>query len=148
METKTNHRGGASHMINDLIEQIVSRLGLGRDQAEQGTGVLFALLERFGDSDIVRNLFDRLPGAADLAGAQRETAQGGGGGLMGAIGDMLGGQADAVTDVMGAFQSTGLSLDQARDLIPLVTNFAREQAGPEIVEQVMENVPWLRELAG
>lgn len=134
--------------MNELIDQIINRLGLGRGQAEQGAGVLFALLERFGDNDIIRMLFDRLPGAADLAGAQRETVQSGGGGLMGAIGDMLGGQADAVTDALGAFDATDLSIDQAREMIPMVIGFAREHAGSEIVDQVMDSVPWLRELGG
>lgn len=132
-------------MLDDLIAMITDQLGVETGQARRGAGVLFALFERFGDNEVVRELLARIPGAVTLAADERATVESGGGGLMGAIGDLMGGNADAVTDALGAIQSTGFSLDQARDLISTVTRFARENLDADLIERVTESIPWLRD---
>lgn len=118
--------------MQDLIAQIAQKLGVAPDKAEQAVGIMLSLVRSQGDNDKVAALFEKLPGAAELADRH---GSGGGGGLMG----MLGGPMAA----LGQFNSAGLSLDQVKSVGTSVLDHARAEAGDDLVRDVTDSIPGL-----
>lgn len=128
---------------------IASRLGIDEGLAEKAVGIIMSLVRDNADEDKVSQLFDQLPGAADLAerfsGESEE-----GGGLIGALGGMLGGGMGSALGALGALKNAGLDMDQIRDVGTEVFNYARDKADSELTEdvirQVADRVPGLDKL--
>lgn len=141
-------------MIDQLVEQVCSKLGLPADKAEQAVGVVMGFFKKEGDPAVVTDMFAKIPGAADLAGkyeslAGGQAAAGGGGllgGLMSKITGSLGGGAGDALEAVQAFKQTGLSMDQAQELLPVAKNFLEENAGSDLVGKALESVPALKSL--
>jgi len=132
-------------MIQQLIDQLVGQLGLDKGVAEKALGALFGLLQKEGDAGAVSALFDAVPGAADLAKSVGGEAGGGGllGGVAGALGGMLGGKAGSTLSAVTAMQNSGLDMDQAKSMLPVVAGFLKENAGEETLMKALESVPAL-----
>lgn len=138
-------------MIEELITMVAEKLGIDQGMAEKGVGTLLSLLkDQAGDAPALGELFGAIGGAEALADQfpQGGTDSGGGlmGGLMGKAADMLGGGAGDAMDALAAFQSTGLSMDQAKDMMPVVKGFMTENVGEDTLRQLMESVPALQGL--
>lgn len=139
-------------MIEQLIQQVVAKLGIDEGLAQKAVGTVLGLLKKQGDGGAVSALFDKIPGAADLAGkfSDAPAASGGGlmGGLMGKLGGAIGGNAGGAMEAMNALKDTGLSMDQAKDMAPVVTGFLKEKAGGDLLGKALESVPALKSLLG
>jgi hypothetical protein len=105
--------------------------------AEKATGIMLSLVRNQGDKSKVEDLFAALPGAAELAdkyggdGAR-------GGGLMGMLGGgLMGGPLAAVSKL----QAAGLNMDQVKVLGKETLNYAKENAGEDLVKQVANSIP-------
>ena len=96
--------------MQELIDRIVTASGLSPEKAEKGLGIMLNLIQTQGNQNKVQELFDKLPGAAELARAQGGDGAGkGGGGLLGMLaGGMMGGPLAAISKLTAA----GLSMDQ------------------------------------
>ncbi len=72
----------------ELIQQLVSSLGVNEDQAKGGAGLLFNLAKEKLGSGEFQQLADKIPGVSDLLGAAPAPsgAASAGGGMMGALG--------------------------------------------------------------
>lgn len=68
------------------------------------------------------------------------------GGLLGKAADLMGGNAGDMADAFAAFQKTGLSMDQAQEMLPVAKDFMTEQVGEETVGELMDLVPVLKNL--
>ena len=134
-------------MIDQLIQQIASKVGIDESMARQAVGVVMGFLNREGDSSAVGSLFEKIPGAAELASQYEPGASAGLGGLMGKMGGMLGGnKMSGAMAAMAAFKETGLSVDQAQDIMPVVKDFISENAGADVMAQAINSVPALKDL--
>jgi hypothetical protein len=116
--------------MQELIGRITAATGLPEDRATKALGIVLNLLQTQGDQNKVRELFDKLPGAAELA---RE--QSGGGGLLG----ILGGPLAAVSKLTSA----GLSMDQIKALGTTTLDYAQEKAGAQLVKDIAGSIPGL-----
>lgn len=135
-------------MIDQLITLVTQKLGLSTDEARGGVGVLFALMQKFGDEGAVGDLLNKLPGATTLASEQAnnvDTGGGSGGGLAGMVGGLLGGNAGDAMEALGALKNVGLDMDQAKSLVPVVAEFAREHAGEDVLKKAADSVPFLKQ---
>jgi hypothetical protein len=96
--------------MQELIDRIVEKTGLAPEKAEKAAGIMLSLVKSQGDKNKVQQLFDAIPGAADLA--DRHGADGGkAGSLFNMLGGgMMGGPLVAVTKL----QSAGLNMDQIK----------------------------------
>ena len=137
----------------ELIQQLVSSLGVNEDQAKGGAGLLFNLAkEKLGSSEF-QQLADKIPGVSDLLGAAPapSAAASAGGGMMGALGgaaaalgagglgDKLGGLGD-LTSLASGFSQLGLSSDMVGKFVPVVLSFVQSQGGDSmkgLLEKVM-----------
>jgi len=133
-------------MIDQLIQQVSAKLGIDASMAKQAVGVVLGLLQKEGDGAAVSALFSQISGASDLAGEFKGVGGGDSamGGLMGRMGGMLGGGAGDAMSAMAAFKSTGLSIDQAKDMMPVMKDFLMENAGEDVMKQALGSVPALK----
>ena len=72
----------------ELIQQLVSGLGVNEDQAKGGAGLLFNLAKEKLVAGDFQQIADKIPGVSDLLGAAPapSAAASAGGGMMGALG--------------------------------------------------------------
>ena len=122
--------------MKELMQQVAVQLGIDEDQAEKAVGTLLSLVQTQGDSGKVAEMFNQMPGSAELA---EQYGQESGGGLMGMFGSALGGPIAALSKL----QATGLDTDQLKQLGHTVLGHAREQAGDDLVNQVTDSIPGL-----
>ena len=127
--------------MQDLIDQIVTATGLPREKATKALGIVLNLLQTQGNQNRVQELFDKLPGAAELARQHGADGAGrGGGGLLGMLaGGMMGGPLAAISKLTAA----GLSMDQIKALGTTTLDYAKEKAGPQLVKDVAGSIPGL-----
>ncbi len=137
----------------ELIQQLVSSLGVNEDQAKGGAGLLFNLAkDKLGAGDF-QQITDKIPGVSDLMGAAptQSAAASAGGGMMGALGgaaaalgagglgDKLGGLGD-LAGLASGFSQLGLSSDMVGKFAPVVLSFVQSQGGDSmkgLLEKVM-----------
>jgi hypothetical protein len=125
--------------MQELIDRIVTATGLPADKAEQSLGIILNLIQTQGNQIKVGELFDRLPGAGELA--RRFGSDGAGrGGLLGMLaGGMMGGPLAAISKLSAA----GLSMDQIKALGTTTLDYAKEKAGAPLVKEVAGSIPGL-----
>ena len=130
--------------MQDLIGRIVTATGLPEDKATKALGIVLNLIQTQGNQNKVQELFDKLPGAAELARQQGGDGAGhGGGGLLGMLaGGMMGGPLAAISKLTSA----GLSMDQIKALGTTTLDYAKEKAGPQLVKDVAGSIPGLSRL--
>ena len=136
----------------ELIQQLVSSLGVNEDQAKGGAGLLFNLAkDKLGAGDF-QQITDKIPGVSDLLGAAptQSAAASAGGGMMGALGgaaaalgagglgDKLGGLGNLASLASG-FSQLGLSSDMIGKFAPVVLSFVQSQGGDSL-KDLLEKV--------
>ena len=132
----------------ELIQQLVSNLGINEDQAKGGAGLLFNLAkDKLGGGDF-QQLTNAIPAINNLLKAAPES--GAGGGLMGALGGAasafggLGGKMEGLgnlAQLAGGFSQLGLSADMVGKFVPIVLSFVQNQGGDSlkgILEKVLK----------
>lgn len=127
--------------MQDFIQSVTSKLGIGEDQAKTATGGLLNFLNNQDGGD-VQALIAKLPGAESLMQSAGSSG-GGGGGMLGGLTSALGQSGGALAAVQGA----GLNTNQAGSFVKMLMDYAREKAGPDIVNRVLDKVPALKALA-
>ena len=127
--------------MQDLIDRIITATGLPQEKATKALGIVLNLLQTQGNQNKVQELFDKLPGAAELAREHGADGAGrGGGGLLGMLaGGMMGGPLAAISKLTSA----GLSMDQIKALGTTTLDYAKEKAGPQLVKDVAGSIPGL-----
>jgi hypothetical protein len=137
--------------MEELIQRVVSNLGIDEELAKTVIGLIFNLFKENGESGAVETLMNAMPGSADLASAAASTLSdgdsggGGLGGMLGAAASLLGGDSPAMA-LVGQLTGAGLSINQAKDLGTEVMNFANEKAGADVVAKVASSIPGLDQL--
>jgi hypothetical protein len=128
--------------MQEFIQSAVSRLGIGEDQAKSATGGLLNFLKEQGDGNDVQALIAKLPGAEGLMKSAGSSRTGGGGGMLGGLTSAMGQSGGA----LAALHGSGLSTDQAGPFVNMLIDYARQKAGPDLVERVLAKVPALKAL--
>ncbi|MEM8627339.1 MAG: DUF2780 domain-containing protein [Pseudomonadota bacterium] len=117
---KPNQRHEVS-AVEDLINNIVARLGIEPEVAEKVVGIIMNLFKENASAESFGALTDSIPGAQDLMsrfdagelGGTGDAAGNAGGGLLGAAMGMLGG-GNPLMDTLSKLQAEGISMDQAK----------------------------------
>lgn len=122
----------------ELVQQLVSNLGVQEDQAKGGAGLILKLAQdKLGGGEFAQ-LASAIPGSDVLLGsAPSEDA---GTGMMGALGGMAagmmgGGQASNIGTLMslaGGFQKLGMSGDMVTKFFPVILNFVQQKGGADV----------------
>jgi hypothetical protein len=122
--------------MHELIRQVSGDAGVTPETAEQAVKIVLRFLDRDGPSDKVRDLAAQL-GLSDLldGGESRR-------GLLGGISGMMGGGAMAA---FAELSSAGLDMSEIQTLTSSFVGYAREKAGPEIVDEIVASIPGLEQ---
>jgi len=118
----------------ELIEQLVSNLGISEDAAKGGSGLLFKMAkEKLGSGDFSK-VSNALPGIDDLMKSAPES-----GGMLGGLGKLasgLGGGAGQLGDLAGlagGFSKLGLDSGMIGKFIPIILSFAQSKGGDVVM---------------
>lgn len=122
----------------ELIQQLISNLGINEEQAKGGAGLLFNLAKEKLGSGEFQQIAGKVPGVTDLLKAAPES----GGGMMGALGSMastfgggVGGKMEELGNLAklaGGFSQLGLSTDMIGKFVPIVLSFVQSQGGDSL----------------
>jgi hypothetical protein len=129
----------------ELIQQLISNLGVKEEQAKGGAGLLFNMAKEKLGSGEFQKIAEAVPGMTNLLNAAPEK----GGGMMGALGGMAssfgGGLGDKMgglgnlANLAGGFSQLGLSTDMIGKFVPVILSFVQSQGG-ESVKGLLESV--------
>ncbi|MEM9185532.1 MAG: DUF2780 domain-containing protein [Planctomycetota bacterium] len=130
----------------ELIEQLVSQLGVSTEQAEGGAGALFKVAQEKLGADDFSQVSNLIPGLDDLIGKAPDAdapnpAEGDAGGLLGVVGDLakkagFGDAADKLGDLAGltaVFDKLGLDAGMMTKFASAVMEFLKSKGGAQVV---------------
>ena len=119
--------------MKELIDMLTGALGVDTRQAEGGAAVLFkAAKDKLGEGEFAR-LLGGVPGLSELVTKAPAAGGGGLGGLLGSLAGAVGGNAQLISTIVGGFGKLGLSTDDAKRFVPVILDFLRKNAGPDVV---------------
>lgn len=128
--------------MNEITTRIAENVGISPDLAEKALGMVLGFLQREAADGPVAEMIEKIPGASELvAQFNGEGASASGGGLLGGLMNALGGGG-----IMGLGQqlmSEGLGMGEITSLTKETIAIAKEHAGEDVVNQVVESVPGL-----
>ena len=132
--------------MQEFIQAAASRLDISEESAKSATEKLLSFLKNQGEGDEIKQLIAKLPGAEELLNSSSPGSVSSGGGMMGglasSLGNTLGGGGGALATLLGS----GLDASQSVSFIKMLVDYAKQKVGPELVDQVAENVPALKSL--
>lgn len=127
--------------MNEVVSKIADQVGISPELAEKALGMMLGFLQREGEDGPVAKMIEAIPGAVDLVA--QYNGEGQGKGLLGGLMSALGGGG-----IMGLGQqlmSEGLGMGEITGLAKATMAAAREYAGDEVVDNVIDSVPGLKQ---
>jgi hypothetical protein len=125
--------------MNELVSRVADNVGIAPDVAEKAVGMMLGFLQREADDGAVARMIEAIPGAVELV-AKFNGEGSGGGGLLGGLMASFGGGVMALGQQL---MSQGLGMSEITALARETMAVAREHAGAETVDQVVNSVPGL-----
>ncbi|MET0359744.1 uncharacterized protein VcgC/VcgE DUF2780 [Rhizobium sp. PP-F2F-G20b] len=126
--------------MSELVTRVSDNVGIEPDKAEKAIGMMLGFLQREADAGPVARMIEAVPGAPDLVA--RFNGEGAKTGLLGKVIGAVGGGVMALgQQLMGQ----GLSMGEITGLAKETLAYAREHAGDETVDAVINSVPGLRQ---
>ncbi|MGB3655379.1 MAG: DUF2780 domain-containing protein [Rivularia sp. (in: cyanobacteria)] len=123
----------------ELVQQLVSNLGVQENQAKGGAGLILKLAQdKLGGGEFAK-VASAIPGADMLLGSA-PSEESGGGGMMGALGGMAagmmgGGQGANLGSLMslaGGFSKLGMDGNMVTKFFPIILNFVQQKGGADV----------------
>ena len=142
--------------VQDIVNTVSQKAGLDQATTEKVVGTIFSVLEHEAEGTSVSSFFAQIPGADALAQkydvVAAGAAPGSGGGLLsslqGALGGVLGEKAGALINGVAALKASGLDMAQIQQAGETLIKQAEVAAGPDITNQVLDQVPGLKSHLG
>jgi hypothetical protein len=128
----------------DIVGQVATRLSLDQPAAENAVGTILSVIDHEAEGTQVDALFDKIPGARDLAQRYDVMAadpNSGGGGLMDMLGSALGEKAGALLKGVARLKEAGLTVGQVEQAGEQFFEQAKAAAGPDLVKEITDAVP-------
>ncbi len=127
--------------MDELISRIVRNVGIDEELARKAVGIILHFLSTEGPEGKVRDMISSIPGAEALIETYGSTGDKPGG-ILGAIGSLTGGSFGAM-HTLNQLTDAGLEMDQVHGVGEEVIGYAREQAGDETVNEVINSISGL-----
>lgn len=125
--------------MNELVSRVADNVGIAPDTAEKAVGMMLGFLQREADDGAVARMIEAIPGAPELV-AKFNGEGAGGGGLLSGLMSAFGGGVMALGQQL---MSLGLGMGEITALARETIAVAREHAGSETVDEVVNSVPGL-----
>jgi len=126
--------------MSELVTRVVENVGIEPATAEKAVGMILGFLQREAADGPVARMIESIPGAPELV-AQYSGEGGNGGGLIGGLMSAIGG--GGVMALGQQLMSEGLGMGEITALAKETIAYAKEQAGEEVVDEVVASVPGL-----
>ncbi len=123
--------------MDELIAKISSVVGVDADTAKSAVGHVLAFLHKEAPDGPVKEFLDQTPGAHEAVAASNETADQGGGGMLGGL--MSGG----IMGLASKLNAVGLDMGQIQKLGKAVFAHAEGVIGKEKVQEIASRIPGL-----
>ena len=118
--------------MKELITRLSQQLNIDDEQARGGAAILFkAAKEKLGSAE-----FSKLLGPVGGVDALIKEAPQSGGGLLGGLASLAGGNAALIATVVSGFSKLNLSGADAQKFVPIILDYLRGQVGPEAVSKL------------
>lgn len=139
--------------MDELIEQLTSKLGIDSSVAKMGVGKTMSMLKDQAGDDLFGKIAGAIPGAAQAAqGEASSAAAPAGGGLLGKLAGMassaIGGGGGSGLELGAALAGAGISSDKLGPFLSMIVGFLKDKVGDEVMDQVMAKFPMLKTLLG
>lgn len=113
-----------------LVDLISSRLGVSKEQAEAGAGLIFQLAKQNLSAENFSVIEKAVAGIDQMMNAAPKTKAGSG--TLGGISSMLGGTSNKLTGLAGltgSFEKLGLTGDMVSKFKPLILDYVKNKGG-------------------
>ncbi|KQV43584.1 hypothetical protein ASE37_01885 [Rhizobium sp. Root268] len=127
--------------MNELIQRVADNVGIDPATAEKAIGMMLGFLQREAADGPVARMIEAIPGASELV-AQYNGEGTGGGGLLGGLLSAVG-AGGGVMALGQQLMSQGLGMGEITSLARETIGYAKEHAGEEVVDEVVNSVPGL-----
>ena len=138
--------------MNQIIQFLSQKLNLPEGVVRTAAGVLLNFIKQKATGSQFESFIGLLPGASELMASSAGTEASGSGGLLsgliGAAGNLIGGQSAEAAKAISAIEQAGVPADKA---LPFATGFfekVKEIVGPDAINQLATNVPALQTFLG
>lgn len=126
--------------IGDIVAAVATQLKLDQPAAENTVGTILSVLSHEGEGTQIQALFDKIPGAQELA--QRfdvMTPEPGeqSGGLLNTLGAAFGERVNVAVHGVTRLMNAGLTVGQVREAGTVLIEQAKAGAGTQLVEDVL-----------
>jgi hypothetical protein len=136
--------------IQDFVDSVATKAGVDASTAETAVGTILLAIQQEGNSTKVGELFNQIPGAADLA--QKHAVVIGGGGMLGSLSGLassvVGKDAGVLVAAIGQLEETNLTMEQIKKIGTALFSYLKESANPALAKEVVDSIPSLRERFG
>jgi hypothetical protein len=119
--------------MDELVSRIENNVGIDGSVAAKAVGIMLDFFATEGPPDKVQAFLAHLPGATE---AIEEARASGGGGFFGGMGGIMG--------VGSRLMSAGLGLGDIQGVARQVIAYAREKAGDQEIDQILDSIPGAR----
>lgn len=130
-------------MIDDFLSMASEKLGATASNTKQATSGLLGLVKEHADKADFSALADKIPGLGALADST-DGAEDGGGGIGGMLGNVLGGGASNITQLLGS----GFDISKIGDLVGMLKEWLMNKVGGDLVGNIFKKLPDLGSLLG
>jgi hypothetical protein len=138
--------------MQEFIGMAASVLGITEEAARDATARMLELVARVAPAADAQELLSKLPGASEFvkgfSAPPPPPSPGSTAAVMGSVGEIVSNVATAVQGAVGAgaaflglIGQFGLDPTRAAQFARLFVNFARQQAGSELVDRVLSHIP-------
>jgi hypothetical protein len=140
--------------VDELIQQLTSKLGLDPSVAKTATDKAMALVKQHAGDDLFQKISGAIHGAQDSAndGTVDVSADAGAGSMFGMLTSLassaLGSKAGSGLELAASLSSSGVDKEKIGGFIEMIINFIKEKAGNEVVDQLLAKFPVLKTLVG
>lgn len=137
--------------IQSFVDSIAVKASVDPEVAETAVGTILSVIQQEGDATKVAQLFNQLPGAADLA-QKHAVVAGAGGGLLGTLSGVadkvIGGDAGILIAALAQLEATNLSAQQIKNIGTAFLAYVKENANSDLVKEIVDAIPGLRDQFG
>jgi len=115
--------------IQDFVDTIAIKASIDPAAAETAVGTILSAIQQEGDATKVSQLFNQIPGAAELA-QKHPVVVGAGGGVLGSLSGvaskMIGQDAGIVVAAIGQIEETNLTMQQIKNIGSALLSYFKE----------------------
>lgn len=127
--------------METLIAAIMSKTGLDEDTSREAVAIILSFLNKEAPEERMKQVFEVLPGSAELVAARGGKSKGG---LLAGLGAMVPGM--GAMNALNELSAAGLEMGQIQTVVKTLVQIAKEKAGDDVVDEVISSIPGLSQI--